>query len=151
MGAVRFSTLPSGAEARAAANAARALAIARGRGSIKWLVLRPDGRAAATPIALPASVVSLLHHVLTQLAEGHGVTVVPVQTEITTQQAADVLNVSRPYLVQLLERGEIPHRRVGTRRRVLLADLLAYKRREDARAGRTVTEVLEPADGFELQ
>ncbi|MEM7125696.1 MAG: helix-turn-helix domain-containing protein [Chloroflexota bacterium] len=78
-------------------------------------------------VALPESVMQLLIKMLDVIGQGNAVALTPVQEEITTQQAADILNVSRPYLVQLLEENEIPHRKVGTRRRVRLQDVLAYK------------------------
>ncbi|MEV7966833.1 helix-turn-helix domain-containing protein [Sphaerisporangium sp. NPDC088356] len=84
------------------------------------------------PLILPREAVSLLAFILAQAAEGRGVTVIPSQAELTTQQAADMLNVSRPYLIKLLEAGEIPFRLIGKHRRITYEDLQEYKRRDDA-------------------
>ena len=89
------------------------------------------GQLVALTLNLPPFALRLLFDALTALAEGHAVTVVPVPAELTTQEAADILNVSRPYLIKLLDKRKIPYRRVGNRRKVMLEDVLRYKRSDD--------------------
>ena len=84
------------------------------------------------------------------MAKGNSVSVAAVQTELTTQQAADMLNVSRPYLVRLIELRKIPSRRVGNRRRVLLADVLAYKGVDDAHRQEIADELAAEAQRLGL-
>jgi excisionase family DNA binding protein len=76
---------------------------------------------------LPATLIPLLARVVRELVRGNAITIVPVHAELTTFEAAELLNVSRPYLVRLLDQGKIPYRKVGTHRRILAADLLKFK------------------------
>jgi excisionase family DNA binding protein len=82
-------------------------------------------------IRLPHSILKVIMEVVHEMARGNAVRVMPIHAELTTQQAAELLNVSRPFLVSLLEQGEIKYRKVGTHRRILLEDLLVYKDRRD--------------------
>lgn len=84
-------------------------------------------------VTMPRSAVDLLVRILANMAAGQGVTVVPAHAELTTQQAAALLNVSRPFLIGLLEQGEIDYRTVGTHRRIKASSLLDYMRRDDAK------------------
>ena len=84
------------------------------------------------PLALPRAAVELVARILVHMAAGQSVSIVPHNAELTTQQAADMLNVSRPFLIGLLDEGKIDHRLVGTHRRVLASSLLEYQRHDDA-------------------
>ena len=94
---------------------------------------------------LPRAAVQLLQGILREMSQGHALTLIPVHAELTTQQAADLLNVSRPYLVSLLESGTIPYRKIGTRRRVLFEHLMTYKKVEDAKRLEALNELTRQA------
>src|SRR5580700_4634890 len=84
-------------------------------------------------IELPPSIFHVLQQIVHPLLHGQAITIVPLNKELTTQEAADILNVSRPYLIKVLEQGELPFTMVGTHRRIRFSDLMEYKRRRDAR------------------
>ena len=122
---------PTEADARLAGESSRQLATHKiGRRSSIRIQILDDGQSAVT-IGVPTSAFQLFLHLLTEMSQGNAVTLIPTHAELTTQQAADLLSVSRPYVVKLLEEGKIPSRTVGKYRRVRFDDLMAYKRKDD--------------------
>lgn len=106
-----------------------------------------DGQS-KTIVELPPSVLELLIELLRVVSEGNAVTLVPIHAELTTQQASDLLGVSRPFLVNALESGAMPYRRVGTHRRVKFEDVMKYKHATMEARRMTLDELV--ADGQEL-
>ncbi len=105
------------------------------------------------PIELPAGAVSLLLNILGAMASGQSITLIPENVELSTAQAADILHVSRPFLIKLLEEGQIPFRRVGKHRRIRMEDVMNYKRaidhQREAVLDQLVAEVQEQNMGYD--
>ena len=97
-------------------------------------------------IDIPESLHQVLHHVVQAFVKGRIISIIPENCEMTTQQAADFLNVSRPYLIKLLEQGEIPHIKVGTHRRVPFQDLMKYKEQRDSKRRQALQELIEMSE-----
>lgn len=108
--------------------------------------VRLDGR----DLVLPRHALALLRDLLAEMAQGNAVTIVPTHAELTTQQAADLLNISRPHLVKLLEDGAIPFHRVGTHRRIRYEDLMTYKSECDRRSEAALDELVEQAQQHDM-
>lgn len=102
------------------------------------------------PVAVPEQLVAVLRAVVDELRAGRGVSVASLHAELTTAEAAELLAVSRPYLVKLLEGGAMPFRKVGTHRRVRLVDVLAYRDRQDARSRQALDELTSQAEELGL-
>ncbi len=100
-------------------------------------LIGPDGE----EIELPLSVFQVLRQIIYHMMRGRAISVVPINKELTTQEAADILNVSRPYFVKLLEEGKIPFNVVGTHRRIRFGTLMEYKKRYEAEQDRKLDEL----------
>lgn len=103
-----------------------------------------------TRVTVPAEAFRLFIDLLDRLSQGSAVTIAPVDAQLTTQQAAELLNVSRPYLIKLLEAGEIPFKKVGSHRRILLRDILDYKVRDDQKRDEILRELTREAEDLHL-
>ena len=128
--------------------------LARYTASDRPLHMRVTDTEQEQPIELPAGAVALLVDILDTMASGRGVTLIPENVELTTVQAADILRVSRPFLIKLLEEGRIPYRKVGQHRRIRMDDVIAYKtaidREREAILDELAAEAQEMNMGYEL-
>jgi excisionase family DNA binding protein len=99
-------------------------------------------------IELPTAALRMLLNILTELSEGNAVKIVPIHAELTTQEAADLLKVSRPHVVKLLEQGHIKFHKVGKHRRVLYADVLAYQQQQKQISVEAMSELMSQAQAL---
>jgi len=135
--------LPPSEEIAQAKTASRQLARLMPEGAKSLQLVTDDNR--HEMITIPPGALRLMVDVLTQLGQGRGVTILPEKAELTTQEAADYLNVSRPYVVKLVETGRLPARVVGTRRRIAFDDLVRYDE-QDRKTRRAALDELTALD-----
>lgn len=146
--ALREPTALEHSTPREAAEAARGLSAFIDHHA-QYLEVRPvNDKTTGKPVLVPAEALRLLIELLNELSQGNAVTIAPFHQEITTQQAANLLNVSRPYLVKLLDERQIPSRKVGSRRRVMLKDVLAFKQRDNDKRLAVLASLAEDAEEF---
>lgn len=138
-------TLPAAQEVQAAIQGQRALAAYLATHADIQHIQIFDKHNRSHQVELPMSALRLLMDILSELADGNAVKVVPVHAELTTQEAADLLNVSRPHLVKLLEEGQLPFHRTGRHRRVRFADVMAFRDARQRASEEAMGELAEQA------
>ncbi len=145
-----LTKMPTAHEAKEAKDAARALAPILRHKRAREIKVRASGDGAEATVTVPREAFQFFLDILGHMANGNTVTVVPIHAELTTQEAADLLHVSRPHLVGLLDAGQIPHRLVGTHRRILASDLLTYVVKDKARRRAVLDELASEAQKHNL-
>lgn len=142
--ATRPPVQPSEDDVRLARVSSRAL------GPLAQHNLRVQIEGQTEPVELPAPAVRMLVDLLVEMAAGNAVTLIPVHAELTTQQAADILGVSRPFVVSQLEAGKLKFHKVGTHRRIHFLDVMAYKQRMTLERKHTLDELADQAQSLGL-
>lgn len=144
------TALPAEREVAAATQGQRALAafVSTSRDTQRIQIL--DDRSEAHVVELPTSALRLLVDILAELADGNAVKVVPIHAELTTQEAADMLNVSRPHLVKLLESGSLSFHKTGKHRRIRFADLMSFKTGRDQASENAMQELARQAQELRM-
>jgi len=141
--------VPTTEAAEQAQFALRALGKIKSKKTARTLQVKPDG-GPDVAVTVPREAFELFLEILGQMANGNAVTIVPVHAELTTQEAADMLNVSRPHLIDLLETGKIGFRKVGTHRRIRVGDLLGYQQADQAERKAALDELSQEAQKLGL-
>jgi excisionase family DNA binding protein len=138
------TVVPTEKEAEQATESSRILAKVRPEDGLRVRIETGE------EFVLPKAAVQLLSRLLTEMSQGNAVTLIPLHAELTTQEAADFLNVSRPYLIALLEERQIPYRKVGTHRRIKFGELQAFKKRNDEEHAVALNELAAQAQELKL-
>lgn len=141
---------PTCADVHLAKDSSRQLARYTGSGVHPSVSVTSDDDSNPEVIEIPVPAFELLKAILGQMAAGQAFTLIPVDKELSTQQAADILNVSRPYLSKIVDRDEIPHRKVGRHRRIKFGDLIEYKEKQLAQSKRAMNELTEQAQELDM-
>jgi excisionase family DNA binding protein len=137
------SIQPSEADVQLARTSSRAL------GPLAQHSLRVQIEGQAEPVEIPAPAVRMLVDLLVEMAAGNAVTLIPVHAELTTQQAAEILGVSRPFVISQLEAGNLKFHKVGTHRRVHFLDVMAYKQRMTSERKKALDELTDQAQALD--
>lgn len=141
--------LPSEVDIELAKESSRALSVFMAtKEEVQKVTIQKDGE--TQKVELPASALNLLFDILNNLALGNAVQVVPVHAELTTQEAADLLLVSRPYLIKLLDEKRIPFRKVGTHRRITYCDVVKFKSMEAQQRDASLDELAQQAQELNM-
>ena len=141
--------IPSESDAIAAKGASREFAALRMTAQ-NTLSLCAKSEEGEVTVSIPASLFRLLSDVLTNMASGNPVTIMPLHAELTTDEAAGFLNISRQFMIQLIEAAELPHGKSGTIHHIRFADLLEYKRKRDAECLQAMEEMTREAQELGL-
>jgi excisionase family DNA binding protein len=143
---------PNEAEVQEAADAARALAplLKPSKHRSRHVRLRSEEAGVHEVVSVPRGAFELFVKILEQMSLGNAVTIVPIHAELTTQEAANLLNVSRPFIIGLLDQGKIPFHKTGTHRRIRFEHLLAYMRQEEQRQKQVMRELAAEAQKLDL-
>jgi len=136
---------PSTGDVQIAKESSRKLAPFAGKKNPTIQVQIASAGKAAETVDLPTSVLKLLVKILTEMSKGNAVTLMPIHAQLTTQQAAELLGVSRPFIVKELKAGKLQYQMVGTHRRIQYSDLLAYKNKIRADHDTAMNELVEQA------
>lgn len=138
--------VPTQEDTELAVESSRLLAACIGKGESACLRLHNGNEL----LQVPVKAIRLLVDILDAMARGDAVSLIPIHKELTTQEAANILNVSRPYLVKLMEAGEIPFHKNGVRRRVFFKDLMEYKQKRDQASMLLLDELTAEAQEFDV-
>jgi len=138
-----LTTLPSPSDATAAQGLLKHLPGANDKQKVQITV---DGKS----FDLPPSAQELLLEIIGNIAEGKAISLIPINSELTTQQAANFLNVSRPFLIGLLDQGKIKYKKVGTHRRVVFEDLVKYKKLSYEKSMEILDELIRESQELNL-